>query len=115
MKVKLTTSMGPIVIELDEAKAPISAQNFVMKNANYTVAMARTNVRDSATSQFFVNVKDNGFLDYAGESNPGYAVFGKVVEGQDTVDKIKKVATGNAGGHQNVPTQAVVIEKAECV
>jgi cyclophilin family peptidyl-prolyl cis-trans isomerase len=162
MKVKLTTSMGPIVIELDEAKAPISAQNFVkyvkaghydgtifhrvidgfmiqgggfskdmsqkpvnapiknestngLKNANYTVAMARTNVRDSATSQFFINVKDNGFLDYAGESNPGYAVFGKVVEGQDTVDKIKKVATGNAGGHQNVPTQAVAIEKAECV
>jgi peptidyl-prolyl cis-trans isomerase B (cyclophilin B) len=60
-------------------------------------------------------VKDNDFLDYAGESNPGYAVFGKVVEGKDVVDKIKKVATGNSGGHQNVPTQAVTIEKAERV
>jgi cyclophilin family peptidyl-prolyl cis-trans isomerase len=139
MKVKLTTSMGPIVIELDNAKAPISAANFMkygfskdmgqkpveapiknestngLKNDNYTVAMARTNVRDSATSQFFINVKDNDFLNYAGESNPGYAVFGKVVEGKDVVDKMKKVATGNAGGHQNVPTEAVVIEKAESV
>ena len=87
-----------------------------LKNENYTVAMARTGVRDSATSQFFINVKDNEFLNYSGESQQGwgYAVFGKVVEGKDTVDKIKKVATGNAGGHQNVPTQAVVIEKAEC-
>src|SRR5205823_11094842 len=66
-----------------------------LKNDNYTVAMARTNVRDSATSQFFINVKDNAFLNYSGESNPGYAVFGKVVEGQDTVDKIKAVTTGN--------------------
>jgi cyclophilin family peptidyl-prolyl cis-trans isomerase len=162
MRVKLTTSMGPIVIELDKDKAPISAENFLkyvdsghynatifhrvidgfmiqgggftkamsqkpvnppiknestngLKNDNYTLAMARTNVRDSATSQFFINVKDNDFLNYAGESNPGYAVFGKVVEGKETVDKIKKVATGNAGGHQNVPTEAVVIEKAERV
>jgi peptidyl-prolyl cis-trans isomerase B (cyclophilin B) len=88
-----------------------------LKNENYTVAMARTGVRDSATSQFFINVKDNDFLNYSGESQQGwgYAVFGKVVEGKDTVDKIKKVATGNAGGHQNVPTSAVVIEKAERV
>jgi cyclophilin family peptidyl-prolyl cis-trans isomerase len=86
-----------------------------LKNANYTVAMARTGVRDSATSQFFINVKDNAFLDYTGESPQGwgYAVFGKVVEGQDTVDKIRKVATGSAGGHQDVPREAVVIEKAE--
>jgi cyclophilin family peptidyl-prolyl cis-trans isomerase len=162
MKVKLTTSMGPIVIELDGGKAPISAQNFVkyveaghydgtifhrvmdgfmiqgggfskdmrqkpvnapiknestngLKNDNYTVAMARTNVRDSATSQFFINVKDNDFLNYSGEGNPGYAVFGKVVEGKEVVDKIKKVATGSAGGHENVPREAVVIEKAELV
>ena len=164
VKVKLTTSMGPIVIELDKAKAPISTENFVkyvesghyngtifhrvidnfmiqgggfndkmsqkptqapiknestngLKNDNYTVAMARTGVRDSATSQFFINVKDNDFLNYSGESPQGYgyAVFGKVVEGKETVDKIKKVATGNAGGHQNVPTTAVVIEKAECI
>src|SRR6478752_6220302 len=164
MKVKLTTSMGPIVIEVDKEKAPVSAENFVkyvqsghyngtifhrvidgfmiqgggftkdmqqkptqppikneasngLKNENYTVAMARTGVRDSATSQFFINVKDNEFLNYSGE-NPqgwGYAVFGKVVEGKDTVDKIKKVPTGNSGPHQNVPTTPVVIEKAECI
>ena len=79
--------------------------------------MARTNVRDSATSQFFINVKDNDFLNYSGE-NPqgwGYAVFGKVVEGKDVVDKIRKVATGNSGGHQNVPSEPVLIEKAECL
>jgi cyclophilin family peptidyl-prolyl cis-trans isomerase len=164
MKVKLTTSMGPITIQLDKEKAPISTENFVkyvesghyngtifhrvidnfmiqgggftkdmqqkpvqapikneaangLKNDNYTVAMARTGVRDSATSQFFINTKDNDFLNYSGESQQGwgYAVFGKVIEGKETVDKIKKVATGNAGGHQNVPTQPVVIEKAECV
>jgi len=162
MKVKLTTSMGAIVMELDESKAPISSDNFVkyvksghydgtifhrvidgfmiqgggftsdmrqkptqppiknestngLKNEVYTVAMARTNVRDSATSQFFINVKKNDFLNYAGEANPGYAVFGKVVEGQDVVDQIRKVATGNAGMHQDVPKTAVVIEKAECV
>ncbi len=162
MRVKLATSMGPIVIEVDEAKAPITAKNFRqyvesghydatifhrvingfmvqgggftkdlqqkpvqppiknestngLKNANYTVAMARTNVRDSATSQFFINVKDNAFLDFAGDANPGYAVFGKVVEGQDTVDKIKAVTTGNQRGMGDVPTTAVVIEKAEVV
>ena len=88
-----------------------------LKNDLYTVAMARTGVRDSATSQFFINVKANDFLNYTGE-NPqgwGYAVFGKVVEGTDVVDKIRKVATGNAGMYQNVPLEAVVIEKAECL
>jgi len=164
MKVKLTTSMGPIVIELNKEKAPVSVENFVkyveaghyngtifhrvipnfmvqgggfnkdmqqkptqapiknegangLKNDNYTVAMARTGVRDSATSQFFINVKDNEFLNYSGE-NPqgwGYAVFGKVVEGKEIVDKIKGVATINSGMHQNVPAQPVTIEKAECV
>jgi cyclophilin family peptidyl-prolyl cis-trans isomerase len=164
MKVKLTTSMGPIVIQLDKEKAPISTENFIkyvesghyngtifhrvidnfmiqgggfnkdmsqkptqspikneanngLKNDHYTVAMARTGVRDSATSQFFINVKDNDFLNYSGESPQqwGYAVFGKVVEGKETVDKIKKVPTGNAMGQQNVPTQTVTIEKAECI
>ncbi|QJR14689.1 hypothetical protein DSM104440_01499 [Usitatibacter palustris] len=162
MKVKFTTSMGAFTIELDKAKAPISAENFVkyvesghyngtifhrvmdnfmiqgggftkdmaqkptqppikneapngLKNDEYTVAMARTNVVDSATAQFFVNVKQNDFLNHAGPSNFGYAVFGKVVDGKDTIDKIKKVPTGNAGGHQNVPTTPVVIEKAECI
>jgi cyclophilin family peptidyl-prolyl cis-trans isomerase len=88
-----------------------------LKNDNYTIAMARTGVRDSGTSQFFINVKDNDMLNYTGE-NPqgwGYAVFGKVTSGQDTVDKIRKVATGNAGPFQNVPTTPVVIEKAECL
>ena len=164
MKVKLTTNHGAIVVELDKAKAPVSAENFAsyvqsghydgtifhrvidgfmvqgggftkdmkqkptrdpiknestngLKNEMYTLAMARTGVRDSATSQFFINVKQNDFLNYTGE-NPqgwGYAVFGKVVEGTDVVDKIRKVPTGNAGMHQNVPLEPVVIEKAECL
>ena len=161
-KVKLATSMGDIVIELDAAKAPKSVDNFLkyvqaghyngtvfhrvipnfmiqgggmtpdmkekptrppiplearngLVNARGTVAMARTMDPNSATAQFFINVKDNDFLNYSGE-NPqgwGYAVFGKVVEGQDTVDKIRKVPTANSGGHQNVPREAVTIEKAE--
>ena len=164
MKIKLTTSMGPITLELDEAKAPVSAQNFAkyvdsghyngtifhrvidgfmiqgggfskdmrqkpveapikneaqngLKNDKYTVAMARTPDPNSATAQFFINVKDNDFLNYTAPTQQGwgYAVFGKVVEGKDVVDKIAKVATGNAGMHQNVPTAAVVIEKAELV
>jgi len=164
MKVKLTTSMGPITIELDKAKAPVSVENFVkyvesghyngtifhrvidgfmiqgggfdkdmrqkptnppirneadngLKNQKYTVAMARTQVPDSATAQFFINVKDNDFLNHTGK-NPqgwGYAVFGKVVEGKDVVDKIKSVPTGNMRGMENVPVEPVVIEKAECV
>ena len=97
-------------------KPPVKNEsNNGLKNENYTVAMARTNVSDSATSQFFVNVKNNDFLNYSGASNPGYAVFGKVTDGKDVVDKIKKVATGNSGMHQNVPTTPVVLEKAECI
>ena len=164
VKVKLTTSMGPITLQLDKEKAPVTVENFAkyvdsghyngtifhrvidgfmiqgggfdkdmrqrptqapikneaangLKNDKYTVAMARTGVRDSATSQFFLNVKDNAFLDYSGESPQGwgYAVFGKVVEGTDVVDKLAKVPTGNSGGHQNVPLQPVTIEKAECL
>jgi cyclophilin family peptidyl-prolyl cis-trans isomerase len=86
-----------------------------LKNDQYTVAMARTNVVDSATAQFFINVKNNDFLNHAGPANFGYAVFGKVVEGTETVDKIKGVPTGNKGLHQNVPNEPVVIEKAECL
>ncbi|MCM2327534.1 MAG: peptidylprolyl isomerase [Lysobacter sp.] len=88
-----------------------------LKNDMYTLAMARTGVRDSATAQFFINVKQNDFLNYRDESPQGwgYAVFGKVVEGQDVVDKIRKVPTGNASMHQNVPLEPVVIEKAECL
>ena len=86
-----------------------------LKNLAYTVAMARTNDPHSATAQFFINVADNAFLDFkAPTANAwGYCVFGKVVEGQDVVDKIKGVATGNAGFHQDVPREDVVIERAE--
>ena len=77
-------------------------------NARGTLAMARTNVVDSATSQFFINLKDNDFLDH-GTRDFGYAVFGKVADGMDVVDAIAKVQTGNRGGHQDVPVEAVTI------
>ena len=164
MKVKLTTSMGAIVIELNREKAPVSTDNFVkyvqsghydgtvfhrvikdfmvqgggftkdgkqkptqppiknestngLKNENYSVAMARTGVRDSATSQFFINTKNNDFLDYSGESPTswGYAVIGKVVEGKDVVDKIKAVPVQRTSVSEAQPLTPVVIEKAECV
>jgi cyclophilin family peptidyl-prolyl cis-trans isomerase len=162
VKVKLTTSMGPIVLELDKQKAPISTDNFVkyvdsghyngtvfhrvidtfmiqgggftrdyvqkptrapiknestngLANDAYTIAMARTNVRDSATSQFFINSGNNTMLNYAGEGNPGYAVFGKVVEGRDVVDKIRKVAVKRTSVSEGQPDVPVVIETAECV
>lgn len=157
-KVKLVTSMGDIVVELDAAKAPQTVANFTqyvkdkhyngtifhrvikdfmiqgggmnaqmqeksvrapipleakngLKNVRGAVAMARTNVPDSATAQFFINVKDNDFLN-AAPGNDGYAVFGKVVQGMEVVDKIRAVATGSAGMHQDVPNQAIVIKEA---
>ena len=164
MKVKLTTSMGPIVIDLDKEKAPISTENFLkyldaghyngtvfhrvidgfmiqgggfepgmkqkptdapidneanngLKNEHGSVAMARTNDPHSATAQFFINVGDNEFLNHSSPSPQGwgYAVFGKVVEGLDIVDKIRKVKTGSKGFHQDVPVDDVVIEKAVVV
>ena len=163
MKVKLTTSMGAITLELDSEKAPISTENFVkyvesghyngtifhrvigtfmiqgggftkdlvqkptnaaikneaangLKNDNYTVAMARTGVVDSATTQFFINVSNNDFLNHAGPANFGYAVFGKVVEGKDVIDKIKAVKTGGKGMFPtDVPQETITIEKAECI
>jgi peptidyl-prolyl cis-trans isomerase B (cyclophilin B) len=84
-----------------------------LSNQTYTVAMARTNAPHSATAQFFINVTNNDFLDYPGQDGWGYAVFGKVVEGMDVVDKIKNVKTGNKGMHQNVPLEDVIITKAE--
>lgn len=158
--VYMETSKGPIMIELDRDKAPISVENFIayakaghydgtvfhrvikgfmiqgggmvadmtqkptnapikneatngLKNKVGTIAMARTMVVDSATSQFFINTADNKFLDNAG-LNPdkfGYAVFGKVVEGMDAVWAIEAVATGTRGGHQDVPVEPVIIEK----
>ena len=85
-----------------------------LKNNNYTVAMARTNAPHSATAQFFINVKDNDFLNFTAPtaSGWGYAVFGKVVAGTDVVDKIKAVKTGRKGFHDDVPVEDVVIEKA---
>ena len=88
-----------------------------LKNDKYTVAMARTNEPHSATAQFFINVADNEFLNHTAPTPGGwgYAVFGKVVEGTDIVDAIKGVKTGRAGGHQDVPVDDVVLEKAEVV
>ncbi len=83
-----------------------------LKNAKYTLAMARTMAPHSASSQFFINTADNGFLDYPGQDGWGYCVFGEVTEGQDVVDKIGLVATGNQGGHADVPNDAVTITKA---
>jgi peptidyl-prolyl cis-trans isomerase B (cyclophilin B) len=85
-----------------------------LKNDNYTVAMARTNAPHSASSQFFINVSNNGFLNHTAPSASGwgYAVFGKVIAGTDVVDKIKTVKTGSKGGHSDVPMEDVIIEKA---
>jgi len=88
-----------------------------LKNARYTAAMARTSDPHSATSQFFINLADNAFLDYKGPSPQGYGycVFGNVVRGSDVVDKIAGVPTGRSGFHENVPTRDVVIQRAEVV
>ena len=88
-----------------------------LKNDPDTVAMARTMQPHSASAQFFINVKDNDFLNHTKPDlhGWGYAVFGKVVEGTDVVDEIKKVKTGNKAGHQDVPVDTVVINKAEVV
>lgn len=86
-----------------------------LKNEPYTIAMARTSDPHSATAQFFINVKNNSFLDYPGQDGWGYCVFGKVVEGTDVVDKIKAVKTTRTGMHADVPVENVVIEKAEVV
>ncbi len=88
-----------------------------LKNEAYTVAMARTQDPHSATAQFFINVKDNVFLDHTSPTTRGwgYAVFGKVVEGRDVVDAIKAVATGNTGFHQDVPVEPVLLVKATVV
>ena len=159
-KVRLATSQGDIVVELDKAKAPKTVENFLqyVKSGHYdgtvfhrvienfmiqgggmkadmsekptrppiplesrsgltntrgTLAMARTADPNSASAQFFINLKDNAFLDQANaRDGNGYAVFGKVVAGMDVVDKIKSVAVADQGGHQNVPTTPVTIKKA---
>jgi peptidyl-prolyl cis-trans isomerase B (cyclophilin B) len=83
-----------------------------LKNVSGTLAMARTMDPHSATSQFFINVSDNGFLDYPGQDGWGYCVFGRVVEGMDVVNAIKGVQTGSRHGHQDVPVQDVILEQA---
>jgi cyclophilin family peptidyl-prolyl cis-trans isomerase len=161
-KVELQTTLGSIVIELDEENAPVSAKNFIeyvndgffdglifhrvikgfmiqgggmdaemnskpnrdpiineadngLKNLRGTIAMARTNDPNSATSQFFINHVDNDFLNYSGPANPGYAVFGKTVEGLDVVDAIADVQTSRKGMYDDVPVEPVVIESAKVI
>ena len=80
-----------------------------LKNEKYTIAMARTSIPDSATSQFFINVNNNNFLDYPGQDGAGYCVFGKVIEGQDVVDKIAKLKTRVKNGMGDVPIKTVKI------
>ena len=107
---------GGFTANMDQkpTKAPIrnEAMNG-LKNARGTIAMARTMGVDSATSQFFINLVDNGFLDFRNPTPQGfgYAVFGKVTKGMEVVDKIAKVQTGNRGMHQDVPVKPVVIKK----
>jgi peptidyl-prolyl cis-trans isomerase B (cyclophilin B) len=88
-----------------------------LKNDYGTIAMARTMEPHSATAQFFINVKDNDFLNHSGKNMQGwgYAVFGKMVEGEDVLEKIRNVPTGSRNGHQDVPTDTVIIETVEIV
>ena len=164
VELRIAGEATPIVIELDEQKAPKTVANFLnyvkkghydgtifhrvidgfmiqgggftpgmgqketdatieneanngLKNDRYTVAMARTSAPHSASAQFFINVADNDFLNHKSPTPQGwgYAVFGKVVGGQDVVDRLKGVPTGNRGGHGDVPKTDVVIEKAVVV
>ena len=158
-RVKLDTSAGDILIELDQAKAPKTVENFLqyvkdkhydgtvfhrvidgfmiqgggftpemqqkptrapialeasngLKNDRYTIAMARTGNPNSATSQFFINVKNNDSLNAPNPDGYGYTVFGRVVGGTEVVDKIRAVQTGNKGGMQNVPLETIIIQSA---
>ena len=109
---------GGMLVDMSQksTRAPIrnEAKNG-LKNARGSIAMARTSDPHSATAQFFINVKDNGFLDHPGQDGWGYCVFGKVIEGMDVVDAIVAVPTANKRGHQNVPVEPVLIEKMEIV
>ena len=108
---------GGFTADMKEKKCGKSIENEAkngLKNARGTLAMARTNAPHSATAQFFINLKDNDFLNNAGEQW-GYAVFGKVTEGLDVIDSIAKVKTGSHGGHDDVPTSPVIIESVVVV
>jgi cyclophilin family peptidyl-prolyl cis-trans isomerase len=95
-----------------ETNSPIKNEaNNGLKNDKYTIAMARTSIPDSATSQFFINTSDNSFLDYPGQDGAGYCVFGKVTEGMDIIDKINSVQTNSSHSHQDVPIESVIIEE----
>ena len=111
---------GGMTPEMKEktTQAPIRNEaNNGLRNKKYTIAMARTNQPHSASAQFFINTKDNDFLDFKSETPEGwgYAVFGKVISGFDTVDKIESVLTGRRGMHDDVPQSPVVIKKAVIV
>lgn len=105
---------GGMDVDMNQKKTKFAIKNEAtngLKNTRGTLAMARTSVVDSATSQFFINVVDNAFLDHTGKTPDrfGYAVFAQVVEGMDVVDAIREVKTGNKGGHQDVPVEPVFI------
>jgi peptidyl-prolyl cis-trans isomerase B (cyclophilin B) len=109
---------GGFTADMDQKPTRASIQNEAqngLKNVAYSVAMARTPDPHSASSQFFINIADNAFLDFraANSQGYGYCVFGKVTEGQDVVDRIRKVRTGSKAGHQDVPVESVIIERAE--
>ena len=103
---------------MKQKPAPNTVENEAangLKNEQYTLAMARTSDPHSASAQFFINVKNNSFLDHPGQDGWGYCVFGKVVEGTEVVDQIKGVKTTRSGMFADVPTEDVIIEKAEVV
>ncbi len=105
---------------MSQKKTRASIQNEAdngLKNAKYSIAMARTMEPHSASAQFFINASDNDFLNHSGKNVQGwgYAVFGEVIEGREIVDAIEKVATGSKAGHQDVPKDDVIIEKAEII
>ena len=105
-------------MELKATQAPIENEaNNGLKNARGTIAMARTQDPHSATAQFFINVQDNDFLNHTGENMQGwgYAVFGKVTDGEDVLDKIRCAQTGNQAGHQDVPVEPIIIESVTVI
>lgn len=109
---------GGMNAKMEEKKTKAAIENEAkngLKNVRGSIAMARTGDPHSATAQFYINLVDNGPLDYPSRDGWGYAVFGKVTKGMDVVDKIAKVKTGNSGMHQNVPTEAVTIKSVRLV
>jgi cyclophilin family peptidyl-prolyl cis-trans isomerase len=107
---------GGFTAEMDQKATDTPIENEAkngLKNVRGSIAMARTSNPHSASAQFFINLKDNSFLDYPGQDGWGYCVFGKVSAGLDVIDAIAKVPTGSKNGHQNVPTEAVLIKSAK--